>query len=348
MNIESLIRPNILALKPYSSARHEFTGHGEVFLDANENPFENEVNRYPDPLQSELKKRIGHIKEIPTDHIFLGNGSDEAIDLIFRIFCRPGVDEIIVLPPTYGMYQVSADIHEVKVRKVPLNEFYQPDVPAILDQRSQQTKILFLCSPNNPTGNLVDKATIIELIESFQGIVVIDEAYVDFSPARTNIPLLDKYDNLIILQTLSKAWGMAAIRLGMAFSSPKIISYFNKVKAPYNISSLTQHFALDRLSKEAEMKHEVEIILQEKQRLISALSLLPEVINVYPSDTNFLLVTVHHPDAVYQALIGKGIVVRSRAKEPGCEGSLRITIGTPRENTILLEVLNAFKYNITP
>jgi histidinol-phosphate aminotransferase len=348
MNIESLIRPNILALKPYSSARHEFTGHGEVFLDANENPFENQVNRYPDPLQTALKKEISKIKQVSTDRIFLGNGSDEAIDLIFRIFCRPGVDEIIVLPPTYGMYQVSADIHEVKVNKVPLNELYQPDIPAILHQANQHTKLLFLCSPNNPTGNLIDKAAVITLIESFQGIVVIDEAYIDFSPGQTNMPLLEKYDNLIIMQTLSKAWGMAAIRLGMAFSSPKIISFFNKVKAPYNISSLTQQFALERLSKLNDMKREVDIILHEKQRLISAFALLPEVIKVFPSDTNFLLVKVHHPDAVYQALIGKGIVVRSRAKEPGCEGSLRITIGTPRENTILLEVLNAFKYNITP
>ncbi|MEP7323040.1 MAG: histidinol-phosphate transaminase [Saprospiraceae bacterium] len=342
MKIESLIRPNILNLKPYSSARHEFSGHGEVFLDANENPFENEVNRYPDPLQQELKQVIGKLKHIPSDQIFLGNGSDEVIDLIFRIFCRPGVDEILVLPPTYGMYQVSADIADITVKKIRLNETYQPDIENILNQIGENTKVLFLCSPNNPTGNLIEKSRIIKLIESFNGIVVIDEAYIDFNPDHTCLPLLSNYDNLIIMQTLSKAWGMAAIRLGMAFSSAKIISYFNKVKAPYNISSLTQQFAINKLNDIVEMNREVHTILHEKKQLIEKLSSIDEVIYVFPSDTNFLLVKVKHADELYQSLVSKGIVVRNRSREAGCEGCLRITIGTPSENVILWDAMVSF------
>jgi histidinol-phosphate aminotransferase len=342
MKIESLIRPNILSLKPYSSARHEFSGHGEVFLDANESPFENEVNRYPDPLQEELKNVIGKLKHIPTDQIFLGNGSDEVIDLVFRIFCRPGIDEILVLPPTYGMYQVSADIADISVKKIRLNDTYQPEVESILNQTREITKILFLCSPNNPTGNLIEKSIIIKLIESFPGIVVIDEAYIDFASEHSCLPLLSMYDNLIIMQTLSKAWGMAAIRLGMAFSSAKIISYFNKVKAPYNINSLTQKFALNRLNQEEEMRKEVNIILNEKKQLIHKLASIDEVIHVYPSDTNFLLVKVKHADEVYKALVAKGVVVRNRSKEPGCEDCLRITVGTPYENIVLWNALVSF------
>ncbi|MEO5582851.1 MAG: histidinol-phosphate transaminase [Saprospiraceae bacterium] len=342
MKIESLIRPNILNLKPYSSARHEFSGHGEVFLDANENPFENEVNRYPDPLQQELKQVIGKLKHVPADQLFLGNGSDEVIDLIFRIFCRPGIDEILVLPPTYGMYQVSADIADIKVKKIRLNENYQPDVESILNQIGATTKVLFICSPNNPTGNLIEKNIIIKLIESFQGIVVIDEAYIDFSPEHSCLPLLSNYDNLIIMQTLSKAWGMAAIRLGMAFSSVEIISYFNKVKAPYNISSLTQQFAINKLNNEVVMKNEVVTILQEKKRLIEKLTSIGEVVHVFPSDTNFLLVKVKHADGLYQSFVSKGIVVRNRSREAGCEGCLRITIGTPSESLVLWDALVSF------
>lgn len=344
-NIESLIRPNILALKPYSSARHEFTGQGEVFLDANENPFENSVNRYPDPLQADLKKLIGGIKNCAVEQIFLGNGSDEAIDLIVRIFCRPGMDEIMVLPPTYGMYTVSADIADVRVIKVKLNHDFQPSVDEILAQTTDHTKVLFLCSPNNPTGNLINRSIILKLLASFPGMVVIDEAYIDFCPESTCIPLLAQFENLIIMQTLSKAWGMAAIRLGMAFASPKVIGYFNKVKAPYNVNQLTQQFASDRLCKPDEMHMQVKLLLFEKQRLMAELSLLDEVLRIFHSDTNFLLVQVRHADALYQALVEHGVVVRNRSKEPGCEGSLRITIGTPEENTILLKCITSFHPN---
>lgn len=342
MNIEALIRPNIVKLKPYASARHEFTGVGEVFLDANENPFETGVNRYPDPLQSELKQRISAIKNIPIDQIFLGNGSDEAIDLIFRIFCNPGKDEILVLPPTYGMYQVSADIADIKVIKVRLNDLFQPDIHSIQSACTDKTKVLFLCSPNNPTGNVIDPLLVLEILHFFKGIVVIDEAYIDFCPDQTYLPLLKKYNNLIIMQTLSKAWGMAAIRLGMAFASPEIIAYFNKVKAPYNINILTQRFALDRLNREEEMKQQVINLKNEKFRLIENLSGLGEVIHVYPSDSNFLLVKCKQAEAVYSTLINQGIVVRNRSKEPGCEGCLRITIGTPAENEILINALRSF------
>ncbi len=343
MSIESYIRPNILSLKPYSSARHEFTGHGEIFLDANENPFETAVNRYPDPMQSALKKVIGQIKDIPTDQIFLGNGSDEAIDLIVRIFCRPGVDEIMILPPTYGMYKVSADISDIEVKKINLNAAFQPEVEEILQQVTEYTKVLFICSPNNPTGNVIARSTIISLLQSFKGIVVIDEAYIDFCPESSCLPMLPDYENLIIMQTFSKAWGMAAVRLGMAFASPDIIGFFNKVKAPYNIGTLTQSYALGRLSRPDEMKAEVQILLSEKKRLYKTLSQVNEIIEAYPSDTNFILVKVKHPEELYQALVAQGIVVRSRAKEPGCEGTLRITIGTPKENEVLMDCIATFK-----
>jgi histidinol-phosphate aminotransferase len=343
MTIESLIRPNILKLRPYASARHEFTGRGEVFLDANENPFDTGVNRYPDPLQEELKAALSRIKHIPSEKIFLGNGSDEAIDLILRIFCVPGKDEIMVLPPTYGMYQVSADIADVKVRKVLLQTDFQPNLESIRNNRSPLTKVIFICSPNNPTGNLIRREAMIEILETFGGIVVVDEAYADFCPDATLLPLLEKYENLIVMQTLSKAWGMAAIRLGMAFASPLLISYFNKVKAPYNINILTQRFALERLSKEDEMMAQVQSIRQQKALLTRNLESMDEVLLVFPSDSNFLLVKVRHPDALYSFLSGHGVVVRNRSREPLCEGCLRITIGTESENQILLEKMHLFQ-----
>ncbi|HNR06805.1 MAG TPA: histidinol-phosphate transaminase [Saprospiraceae bacterium] len=343
MTIESLIRPNILKLKPYASARHEFTGKGEVFLDANENPFDTGVNRYPDPLQEKLKSAIGRLKNIPTDQIFLGNGSDEAIDLILRIFCVPGRDEIMVLPPTYGMYQVSADIADVQVKKVLLQADFQPDLPSIRNNLGPHAKVIFICSPNNPTGNLIRREAIEEILEFFGGIVVVDEAYTDFCPEATLLPLLEKYENLIVMQTLSKAWGMAAIRLGMAFASPLLISYFNKVKAPYNINILTQRFALERLSKEGEMKAQVQSIRQQKTWLTRELESLNEVLQVYPSDSNFLLVKVRHAEALYGYLSAQGVVVRNRSREPLCENCLRITIGTETENRTLLEKMNLFQ-----
>ena len=317
MNIDALIRPNIVALKPYSSARHEFTGHGEIFLDANENPYDTDVNRYPDPLQQELKQVISELKNIPVDQIFLGNGSDEAIDLILRIFCNPGQDEIMVLPPTYGMYQVSADIADVKVKKVRLTEDFQPDLESIRQSMGENTKVLFLCSPNNPSGNLIGIEKVKQILGFFKGIVVIDEAYIDFCPESTTIPMIGLYDRLIVLQTLSKAWGMAAIRLGMAFSSADIISYFNKVKAPYNINILTQRFALDRLNKRQAMRDQTSEILNEKHKLMTLLPSIPCVQKVYPSDANFLLIKVTQADRIYEALVVEGIVVRNRSKEPG-------------------------------
>ncbi|MBK8278865.1 MAG: histidinol-phosphate transaminase [Saprospiraceae bacterium] len=341
MNIDALIRPNIVALKPYSSARHEFTGHGEIFLDANENPYDTDVNRYPDPLQQELKQVISELKNIPVDQIFLGNGSDEAIDLILRIFCNPGQDEIMVLPPTYGMYQVSADIADVKVKKVRLTEDFQPDLESIRQSMGENTKVLFLCSPNNPSGNLIGIEKVKQILGFFKGIVVIDEAYIDFCPESTTIPMIGLYDRLIVLQTLSKAWGMAAIRLGMAFSSADIISYFNKVKAPYNINILTQRFALDRLNKRQAMREQTSEILNEKHKLMTLLPSIPCVQKVYPSDANFLLIKVTQADRIYEALVVEGIVVRNRSKEPGCENALRITIGKPKENDLLIQTLNS-------
>ncbi|MBL0111560.1 MAG: histidinol-phosphate transaminase [Saprospiraceae bacterium] len=341
MNIDALIRPNIVALKPYSSARHEFTGHGEIFLDANENPYDTDVNRYPDPLQQELKQVISELKNIPVDQIFLGNGSDEAIDLILRIFCNPGQDEIMVLPPTYGMYQVSADIADVKVKKVRLTEDFQPDLESIRQSMGENTKVLFLCSPNNPSGNLIGIEKVKQILGFFKGIVVIDEAYIDFCPESTTIPMIGLYDRLIVLQTLSKAWGMAAIRLGMAFSSADIISYFNKVKAPYNINILTQRFALDRLNKRQAMREQTSEILNEKHKLMTLLPTIPCVQKVFPSDANFLLIKVTQADRIYEALVVEGIVVRNRSKEPGCENALRITIGKPKENELLIQTLKS-------
>ncbi len=341
MNIDALIRPNIVALKPYSSARHEFTGHGEIFLDANENPYDTDVNRYPDPLQQELKQVISELKNIPVDQIFLGNGSDEAIDLILRIFCNPGQDEIMVLPPTYGMYQVSADIADVKVKKVRLTEDFQPDLESIRQSMGENTKVLFLCSPNNPSGNLIGIEKVKQILGFFKGIVVIDEAYIDFCPESTTMPMIGLYDRLIVLQTLSKAWGMAAIRLGMAFSSADIISYFNKVKAPYNINILTQRFALDRLNKRQARRDQTSEILNEKHKLMTLLPSIPCVQKVYPSDANFLLIKVTQADRIYEALVVEGIVVRNRSKEPGCENALRITIGKPKENELLIQTLKS-------
>ncbi|MEP7266334.1 MAG: histidinol-phosphate transaminase [Saprospiraceae bacterium] len=340
MDIEKLVRPNILKLKPYSSARHEFTGKGEVFLDANENPFESSVNRYPDPLQWPIKGALSTIKKVSPDSIFLGNGSDESIDLIIRIFCEPAKDEIMVLPPTYGMYQVSADIADVSVKKIPLKDFFQPDLDKISRESSEFTKVLFLCSPNNPTGNVINRDAIVHLLETFRGIVVIDEAYIDFCPEKTCVDLIEKYPRLIIMQTLSKAWGMAAIRLGMAISSKEIISLFNKVKAPYNINILTQRYSLDRLLRQDEMLTQVKMLNDEKERLFRELPKLHAVLHVYPSDANYILTKMKDADQAYRKLVENGVVVRNRSKEPGCENCLRITVGTKLENDVLLNALS--------
>lgn len=342
MSIQRLVRPNIRRLRPYSSARHEFEGYAEVFLDANENPFGNGLNRYPDPLQQAVKERISIIKGVPPGQIFLGNGSDEAIDLLIRIFCEPREEEIITLPPTYGMYQVSADIADVSVREVPLQPDYQPDVEAILNVATPQTKILFLCSPNNPTGNDFEPGALRALIARFPGIVAVDEAYIDFSERKSCTGWLPEFPNLVVLQTFSKAWGMAGIRLGIAFASEEIIGLLNKVKPPYNVNQLTQQAALEALQKPVVQQAEVREILAERAHLAEALPAFDFVERVYPSDANFLLVKVRDADGLYKYLVDQGIIVRNRSRVHLCEDSLRFTIGTPAENTQLLDTLKEY------
>jgi len=341
MNLDVLVRKNIRQLTPYSSARSEFKGAAEIFLDANENPFETGLNRYPDPLQWKLKERVSALKGVPVEQIFLGNGSDEAIDLVVRIFCEPRVDHIITLPPTYGMYQVSADIADVAVVGIPLTADFQPDVEAILAAANPQSKILFICTPNNPTGNNVDLETIQTLAQRFPGIVVVDEAYTDFSDQPSCLTLLSDLPNLVVFQTFSKAWGLAGLRLGMAFASKEIIGLFNKVKPPYNLNQLTQQAALKILTEDVAKKDEmVQTLLQERAQLILALQNLPFVEKIYPSDANFILVKVDNAVAWYQFLVEKGIIVRSRANVRLIEGSLRITVGRPDENAALINALS--------
>ena len=341
MEIANLVRPNIRKLVPYSSARSEFKGKAEVFLDANENPFETGLNRYPDPLQWKLKAAISQLKGVPAEQIFLGNGSDEAIDLVVRIFCEPRQDHILILPPTYGMYQVSADIADVGIRSVSLTPDFQPDVEAILAAADEHSKILFICSPNNPTGNDVELGRIRSLCAQFKGVVVVDEAYIDFSNQASCTSLLPEFPNLIVLQTFSKAWGMAGIRLGMAFASTEIIQLFNKVKPPYNINQLTQQIALETLeTSQDDYRQLLSTLLNERERLIKGLSELQFVEKIFPSDANFILVKMDDPNGTYQYLVEEGIIVRNRNSVHLCAGSLRITVGRPEENDALLTALN--------
>lgn len=341
MEISKLVRLNILKLVPYSSARSEFKGKAEIFLDANENPFETGLNRYPDPLQWKLKAAISKLKGVPSENIFLGNGSDEAIDLVVRIFCEPRQDHILILPPTYGMYQVSADIADVGIRSVSLTPDFQPNVEAILATADAQSKILFICSPNNPTGNSVDLNLIRGLCTRFQGIVVVDEAYIDFSAQPSCLTLLSEFSNLIVLQTFSKAWGMAGIRLGMAFASEEIIHLFNKVKPPYNVNQLTQQIALEALgTSQDDYQKMLSTLLSERDRLVKSLNELKFVEKIYPSDANFILVKMDDPNGTYRYLVEEGIIVRNRNTVHLCEGSLRITVGRPEENDALLNALN--------
>jgi len=339
MNLDKLLRNNIKALKPYSSARDEFSGEADVYLDANENPFNAPYNRYPDPLQNELKQKISGIKNISPEKIFLGNGSDEPIDIIFRAFCEPGVDNVVTIDPTYGMYKVAADINNVEIRKVPLNDNYDFKAQDLLNTANLYTKAIFICSPNNPTGNLLDKTEIIKLLTEFDGIVVVDEAYIDFSPESSFLGLLDSCPNLIILQTFSKAWGMAGIRLGMAFAQSEIIRVFNKVKYPYNINILTQQKALELIDSEGEKNEWVKIILDERAKMIRKLFKLPFVQVIYPSDANFILVKMNDARGIYEYLTEQKIIVRDRSKVALCENSLRITIGSPEENKKLRKAL---------
>ena len=339
MSIAPLVRANIKALAPYSSARSEFKGSADIFLDANENPFETGLNRYPDPLQWEVKKRISTLKGIDSKHIFLGNGSDEVIDLLIRIFCEPREDHIIILPPTYGMYKVSAGIADVALREVSLTPDFQPDVAAILDQSDEHSKLLFLCTPNNPTGNSFDAALINELCQKFKGIVVIDEAYIDFSSQPSFTKMLDQYPNLVVMQTFSKAWGLAGIRLGMAFAGEEIIELLNKVKPPYNVNQLTQKAALEALSTPDQQVDMVRILLDERSKLEQALKNLSFVQKVFPSDANFILIRVADALGLYNDLVREKIIVRNRSNVHLCEGGIRISVGRPEENQQLIKVL---------
>lgn len=342
MNINQLVRPNILKMKPYSSARDEFKGKASVFLDANENPYDTGLNRYPDPLAWSVKMGLSAIKHIAPENIFLGNGSDEVIDVLVRIFCEPRVDNVVTLPPTYGMYQVSADTCDVEVLKINLNENFQPDTDKILRGVNERSKILFICSPNNPSGNAIDRAAILTLIKGFNGIVVIDEAYSDFA-TESAISLIGQYPNIVVMQTFSKAWGLAGIRLGMAFASVEIIDLMNKVKPPYNVNQLTQEAALAALKNEAKKNQQVTEILTEREKLKTRLEALALVEKVYPSDANFLLVKVKNANALYQYFLTQEIVVRNRHNVVLCDECLRITVGTPAENDKLIEALHQAK-----
>ena len=337
--LQSLVRPNIWNLQPYSSARSEFQGTATVFIDANENPWNPPYNRYPDPLQRTLKARIAEVKGVPEASIFTGNGSDEAIDLLFRIFCEPGVDNIVAIDPSYGMYQVAADINNVACRKVLLRTDFSLDVDALLAAADAQTKLIFLCSPNNPTGNSLDREEMVRLLHTFEGIVVVDEAYIDFASQPSFLPELENYPNLVVLQTLSKAWGGAALRLGMAFASPAIIGLFNKVKYPYNVNLPAQREALALLNKPEQMEAQRQKVLEERERLRQAFEAAPFQYKVYPSDANFLLVEVGRANEIYAALVEKGVIVRNRNSVSLCRGCLRITVGTVDENTLLLQAL---------
>ena len=343
MNIQDLIRPTIKALKPYSSARDEFQGNSDdmVFLDANENPFENGVNRYPDPQQRTLKYLLSTIKGVTQQNILLGNGSDEVLDLIYRTFCEPNQDNIITLPPTYGMYSVLANINAIEIKSVQLDADFQPKVEDILNVANSNSKLLFLCSPNNPTGNSFEVKSIERLIDEFKGIVVIDEAYIDFSNKESWTSRLNEFSNLIITQTLSKAHGMAGIRLGICYASEEIISVLNRIKPPYNVNILTQQKAISQLEQQELTQNQVTNILKERDLLITKLESIDYISKIYPSDANFVLVEVDDANKRYDQLIDKGIVIRNRTTQPGCENCLRFTIGTPKENRTLIDTLKS-------
>ena len=344
MKIENLVRPNILALKPYSCARDEFKGRAaSVFLDANENPYYSPYNRYPDPLQEELKARLAEVKGVPANRIFLGNGSDEAIDLVYRVFCEPRVDNVVAIAPTYGMYGVCANINDVEYRSVLLNEDYSLDADRLLAAVDEHTKVIWLCSPNNPTGNVLDRKAIEHVLTDFRGIVVVDEAYSDFADVRPFRLDLDRWPNIIVLNTFSKLWASAAIRLGMAFASEEIIQFFNKVKYPYNVNQLTQQQALRVLAEMPRINQWRMTILHERRQLLPAIAELPICRAVYPTDANFVLALMTDADAIYNYLIDHGIVVRNRSRVQLCGNCLRITLGTPEENNALLGALRQYR-----
>ena len=337
--LNKLVRKNILALKPYSSARDEFKGEAEVYLDANENPYPSGFNRYPDPLQWKVKELLAQQKKVKAEQIFLGNGSDEAIDLLIRVFCEPNQDSVMITEPTYGMYRVCANINAVGIQNVLLTKDYQLDTEAIVKAINPATKIIFLCSPNNPTGNLLKVEDIFLILNKFAGLVVVDEAYIDFAGDISLIKELKNYPNLVILQTFSKAWGLAGLRLGMCFASEAIIALLNKVKYPYNVNIKTQELAIEALLQVDKKNKAVNEILSERAQLITALKQVPFVKKVYHSDANFVLVAMDDAPAIYQKLMQRGIIVRDRSTVVLCESSLRITIGTPAENKKLIHTL---------
>lgn len=346
-SLQELVRPNIWSLKPYSSARDEYKGFdAKVFLDANESPYHEPYNRYPDPLQTEVKRLLAPIKGVGEERIFLGNGSDEAIDLVFRIFCEPGVDNVVSIAPTYGMYEVCADVNNVAYRVVPLmmdeagNFRFSAD--ALLAATDKHTKAIFLCSPNNPTGACLEREELMKVLDRFSGMVVVDEAYADFMEEPSFLRLLADYPRLIVLQTFSKAWACAGIRLGMAFASPEVIGLFNKVKYPYNVNVLTQRQALDVLADYRQITEWVKMLKEERTRLIASLEKYPDTEHVFPSDANFVLVRVKDAQALYDYLLTQGIIIRNRHRVQLCANCLRITVGTPEENDALLEAMYRF------
>ena len=339
VDINSLVRKNVLKLKPYSSARDEFQGNASVFLDANENPYPSPYNRYPDPHQFALKRKIADIKKVNPEHIFLGNGSDEPIDLLIRAFCEPGVDNVLIPQPTYGMYSVSAEINAVEIKTVKLTLEFDIDLASTEEAWNEKTKLLFLCSPNNPSGNLLSKGKIESLLRKFKGLVIVDEAYIDFTDYTGFLPLLTQYNNLVVLQTLSKAWGLAGIRLGMCFSNVEVIKVLNKIKPPYNINILTQTVALESIREIQQKENWVKEIKIQRELLRNELTQIKMVEKVYPSDANFLLTKVKNAKATYNLLVTKGIITRDRSNVILCDNCLRITVGTPAENRVLLDEL---------
>jgi histidinol-phosphate aminotransferase len=341
--LDKLVRPNIKTLKPYSSAKDEYTGDAKILLDANENslgsPLTKWYNRYPDPYQQKLKEKLAFVKQIAANQIFIGNGSDECIDILFRTFCEPGKDNIIICPPTYPMYEVSANINDVQVQNAPLLSDYQLNLAHIEQLVNDQTKIIWICSPNNPTGNSLDRIDIETILNNFNGIVVVDEAYINFSKQKSFVQSLIDYPNLVVLQTLSKAWGLAGLRLGMCFASPQIIGYLNKVKAPYNINIVTQELALQALEEVGQVNDMIKLLVDMRVALAQVIASMPHVIQVFPSDTNFILVKIPKARQLYEYLLSQGIIVRDRSALELCEDSLRITVGTEQENTLLVDAM---------
>ena len=341
--LDKLVRPNIKTLKPYSSAKDEYTGDAKILLDANENslgsPLTKWYNRYPDPYQQKLKEKLAFVKQIAANQIFIGNGSDECIDILFRTFCEPGKDNIIICPPTYPMYEVSANINDVQVQNAPLLSDYQLNLAHIEQLVNDQTKIIWICSPNNPTGNSLDRIDIETILNHFNGIVVVDEAYINFSKQKSFVQSLIDYPNLVVLQTLSKAWGLAGLRLGMCFASPQIIGYLNKVKAPYNINIVTQELALQALEEVGQVNDMIKLLVDMRVALAQVIASMPHVIQVFPSDTNFILVKIPKARQLYEYLLSQGIIVRDRSALELCEDSLRITVGTEQENTLLVDAM---------